>query len=226
MAIALPSDDRKYTDATALFVDEINDRFPDVGTFGIYNRRRIADSTSWSQHSWGNAVDITSPPWMLKPPLYSSASEASQAKYADHMAYLDAVRRWITDVAGHVLPRYVAWRRYMHYNHIHIDFHPKQTGIPPVLTPIQEDEDIMKTGDKGLRVVAVQLELIAKGQALPQYGADGDFGSETLAAVRAWQTDEGLEADGELQAVDMAILFTQEAPALEFETVRVLKGVK
>lgn len=34
------------------------------------------------------------------------------------------------------------------------------------------------------------------GYTLPRYGADGDCGGETVAAITAFQTDNGLEADG------------------------------
>ena len=38
--------------------------------------------------------------------------------------------------------------------------------------------------------------LMLAGEALPKYGADGDFGAETLKAVKSYQTKYGLTADG------------------------------
>ena len=35
-----------------------------------------------------------------------------------------------------------------------------------------------------------------KGYALPKYGADGSFGTETLNAVKNFQKDHGLTVDG------------------------------
>ena len=43
---------------------------------------------------------------------------------------------------------------------------------------------------------ALQELLLSLGYALPRYGADGNFGAETEAALRAFQADAGLEADG------------------------------
>lgn len=51
-------------------------------------------------------------------------------------------------------------------------------------------------GDTGDYVTKMQKALIAKGYTLPKYGADGDFGSETLAAVKKFQTAKGLTVDG------------------------------
>jgi peptidoglycan hydrolase-like protein with peptidoglycan-binding domain len=38
-------------------------------------------------------------------------------------------------------------------------------------------------GSKGSAVTHLQLALLRGGQELPKYGADGDFGAETRAAV-------------------------------------------
>lgn len=45
-------------------------------------------------------------------------------------------------------------------------------------------------------VAHVQVRLFALGYKFPQYGADGDFGGETETAVRAFQEDRGIDADG------------------------------
>ena len=42
----------------------------------------------------------------------------------------------------------------------------------------------------------MQSLLLRAGETLPRYGADGDFGSETLAAVRSFQRRHGLVVDG------------------------------
>lgn len=54
----------------------------------------------------------------------------------------------------------------------------------------------LKRGDKGSYVTLLQTKLMSKGYKLPKYGADGDFGSETLAAVKQFQKDNGLICDG------------------------------
>lgn len=61
------------------------------------------------------------------------------------------------------------------------------TGLqPPSLT----------RGDKGLAVKAMQAILIVRGCSCGPDGADGDFGGNTETALRRFQREEGLEADG------------------------------
>lgn len=55
---------------------------------------------------------------------------------------------------------------------------------------------LLRNGSEGSDVCALQELLLSLGYALPRYGADGHFGSETEAAVRAFQADAGLEVDG------------------------------
>lgn len=54
----------------------------------------------------------------------------------------------------------------------------------------------LKKGMKGSNVTMLQTMLMAHGYQLPKWGADGDFGNETLKAVKAFQKDRGLTADG------------------------------
>ena len=51
-------------------------------------------------------------------------------------------------------------------------------------------------GDKGDAVKTMQTMLIKLGYSCGKYGADGDFGSGSLASVKAFQHDNGLVADG------------------------------
>ena len=53
-------------------------------------------------------------------------------------------------------------------------------------------------GAKGKDVLAVQQALLAAGEKLPEYGPDSDFGSETEAALKSFQSKNGLEATGVL----------------------------
>lgn len=54
----------------------------------------------------------------------------------------------------------------------------------------------LKYGSNGKAVREMQEILIALGYKLPKFGADGDFGSETEKAVKAFQNAKGLEVDG------------------------------
>ena len=64
----------------------------------------------------------------------------------------------------------------------------------PAETPL--GSRLLLDGSEGSDVHALQELLLSLGYALPRYGADGDFGAETEAALRAFQADAGLEADG------------------------------
>ena len=54
---------------------------------------------------------------------------------------------------------------------------------------------LLKKGAEGASVEVLQTLLTAKG--FNTKGIDGEFGNNTLAAVKAYQTSEGLEVDGE-----------------------------
>lgn len=55
---------------------------------------------------------------------------------------------------------------------------------------------MLRKGDEGKTVVAMQLLLIGYGYNCGGYGADGEFGNGTYASVRSFQNDRGLEVDG------------------------------
>ena len=54
----------------------------------------------------------------------------------------------------------------------------------------------LKRGMRGEDVRKLQARLMELGYELPKYGADGEYGSETVAAVKAFQRDRDLTADG------------------------------
>ena len=54
----------------------------------------------------------------------------------------------------------------------------------------------LKLGDKGKSVTDLQKELSGLGYDVGKHGADGIFGQDTQSAVKAFQTDNGIKADG------------------------------
>ena len=56
---------------------------------------------------------------------------------------------------------------------------------------------LLKRGCTGEDVRALQILLMGRGEKLPLYGDDGDFGAETEAAVTSYQRKNGLAVDGE-----------------------------
>lgn len=70
------------------------------------------------------------------------------------------------------------------------------SGGAAVVVPSVEPEGLHR-GDEGSAVTAMQQALLLwYADALPLYGADGDFGSETEMAVKAFQQDAGLPVTG------------------------------
>lgn len=55
---------------------------------------------------------------------------------------------------------------------------------------------VLKRGSKGAEVWTLQTLLNGLGYGLGRYGVDGDFGGATETAVRQYQKNKGLEADG------------------------------
>lgn len=56
--------------------------------------------------------------------------------------------------------------------------------------------NVLGMGDEGEQVKTLQRLLIALGYDLGWYGADGDFGSKTDTAVKAFQKKHNLDVDG------------------------------
>lgn len=59
----------------------------------------------------------------------------------------------------------------------------------------------------------IQRRLLSLGHSLPRFGADGDLGNETRAALKNFQRAEGLPVTGAADAATLKALF--EAPASE-----------
>ena len=75
------------------------------------------------------------------------------------------------------------------------------------VTPVEPTTDTnLKKGDKGEAVKTMQTMLIACGYDCGSTGADGDFGKNTEAALRAFQKDKGLTVDGIYGPVSKATL--------------------
>lgn len=71
-------------------------------------------------------------------------------------------------------------------------------GQPAQPLPVPEFPGLVRSGDRGDAVKAVQARLIARGwsSVARAGGADGIAGPATIAAVRAFQQEKGLAVDG------------------------------
>lgn len=79
---------------------------------------------------------------------------------------------------------------------------------------VPADPATLQKGSKGTAVTDLQLKLMKLGYKLPKYGADGDFGTETEEAVKAFQKAAGLPATGIADKATLEALQTgQSRPA-------------
>lgn len=119
---------------------------------GVYNRRPIAGTSTWSQHSWGNAWDIG-----VKDPTTGDRVHS----------YLAAKRLARALPIGTIL-----WRVRNHFDHIHVEGVPKQTGTPPPAGSRTEGET----------VTVLQLQTALRKAGYDPGPLDGKFGPLTEAA--------------------------------------------
>jgi len=203
--------------------------FPDVRA-GEWNCRKISGSSTWSQHSWGNALDLYHVGWKY---------EVS----ARNKAFLDPIHQWLKTYRHELSIRTLLWQTRDHFNHIHVDGWPKGYGNPPCNggslrmqyndgrvvngdpgpangTPELPDKELVTVSDAqvlektmdGKAVADLQKMLIELGHDLGDWtpfdkgypaGADGKFGLATVDAVSAYQLGRELIVTGKADGVTL-----------------------
>lgn len=108
--------------------------------------------------------------------------ELTGSKYTDSPDCLGRGDILVTKTKGHTVVVISNGDRYEGA----VEVKPKQFGA-----------DVLVKGDEGAAVKLLQEYLVKLGYDLGRYGADGDFGSATEAALKAFQTDKGLTVDGQ-----------------------------
>ena len=130
-------------------------------------------------------------------------TELKESRYTDQSAYLRRGDILVTRTQGHTVV-------------------VLSNGSKAEVTSAEEaSRTILKRGMKGEDVRRLQLRLMELGYGLPRYGADGEYGSETAAAVRAFQADRRLAADGAAGEMTLAALYA----GMENTYTVVLRGV-
>jgi peptidoglycan hydrolase-like protein with peptidoglycan-binding domain len=178
-----------------------------------YNCRKIAGSNSYSLHSAGIAIDIDP-----KENPFSAGDRYSGKMRERHVAAALAIK----NTSGERIWSWGGnWSKpdRMHFqldqgpDHVTVDWSTVPGGRPSGLPsdtsgrlPDQE-ENMLGDGAKGQAVVEFQRRLLAwDPAALPRWGADGDYGDETTAAVRRFQEEQGLDPTGRIDGVTAALL--------------------
>lgn len=103
-----------------------------------------------------------------------------------------------------------------------------QSGVSVPTDAPATSTRILRNGDEGEDVKAMQTNLIRLGYDCGRWGADGDFGDATEMALKKFQRDHGLEDDGECgplsrAAMDKAIA-DLEKPHSEPRKVKISGG--
>ena len=78
--------------------------------------------------------------------------------------------------------------------------------VTETITPEPETKPTLRKGDRGEYVTLAQTMLIQKGYKCGDTGADGIFGANTEKAVKRFQQDNALEADGIIGPMTWAAL--------------------
>ena len=82
---------------------------------------------------------------------------------------------------------------------------PAEVNAPVGITT--QGGNVLGDGSKGRAVVEFQSRILGwDPEALPKFGADGDYGNETIAAVKRFQQEQGLDASGTIDGVTAALL--------------------
>ena len=87
-------------------------------------------------------------------------------------------------------------------------------------TPMPTHSTIRR-GSTGPDVVECQTDLIRLQYDLSPYGADGKFGAKTETAVKQFQKDNGLKADGIVGPATWAALDAAVGPSADLYTVKI-----
>ena len=164
---------------------EVHKRWPDVRSLGVFNCRKIANSSTWSQHAWRNAWDISSPNRVL---LMGPRTRLNPL----HMAYMDKIVAHLKANRQTYNIRTLLWRTTAHWDHAHVDPWPRGVGNPPCNGgPLQVQDrdgtisDNWGEEDMAKAVEGIQTNLNKSGFADPLLVVDGDWGPKTEAAHKA-----------------------------------------
>ncbi|PAF19766.1 peptidoglycan recognition protein family protein [Terribacillus saccharophilus] len=120
-------------------------------------------------------------------------------RIANHKS-LDPERR--SDPDSWLNPNGVTWKEFLADVKKYYDAWDGNTNVKikqPTKTAsavASNPEKVLRKGSKGEAVKDLQNKLISKGFSLPKYGADGDYGDETVSAVKALQKAAGITVDG------------------------------
>lgn len=236
--VAPPTCDAWAALANVLLAHNYDLRTPDTDS---YNCREIKGGGGRSLHSYGIALDVNwqTNPFKRTPDKRKVvfSTKATQAERAEEVrrgisdtdmtpAMIDDVLAIKTNSGKRVFEWGGNWHNVKDAMHFEIDVTPADlaSGIdqgtvkqpPPDAswgTPrgaLAGDDSVLAQGAEGPRVRALQAALAQRN--FPVGEIDGDFGPKTLAALRAFQTAQGLQPTGIGDSATLAALGLAAAP--------------
>lgn len=127
---------------------------------------------------------------------WEAAATGDDDTDADHVGIVESVKNGIITVIEGNYSQSVK-RRQIPVNYRYI----RGYGVPQYDTEKKKEVFTLemrqlKKGCKGEDVRALQILLMGRGYSVGESGADGDFGSNTLSAVKRYQKAHGIGADG------------------------------
>jgi hypothetical protein len=170
-----------------------------------YNCRKIANTSSYSLHSAGIAIDIDP-----KENPYTSGDKYAGKLKPNHVSAVLGIKNQFGDS---VWSWGGNWKKpdRMHFQldqgPLRVDVDWKTVPGEPPAGEISEEGNVLGDGSEGKAVVEFQNRILAwDPDALPKWGADGDYGNETITAVKRFQEEQGLEPTGNIDGVTAALL--------------------
>ncbi len=183
---------------------------------GAYSCRSITGrSRSWSGHAWPVAMDVNAKtnPFKRTPTLRRIRWGVDTDMPAAMVKEIESITASGVRAFGWG-GRWRSIKDAMHYQ-IRVTLGEIAGGVKAPrgfyggggTAPGGDDEMSLKKGDKGNAVTKHQKALIQwNPDALPKFGADGDFGGETEAWVKNYQKAADLVQNGVIDGVTSALL--------------------
>lgn len=88
-----------------------------------------------------------------------------------------------------------------------------QLRSDPAFAQVAAGTATIDKGTKGDSVKKLQEALIKAGYELPRYGADGDFGNETITALKKFQADAGVPQSGKFDKATLDKIAPASTPS-------------
>ncbi len=179
---------------------------------GSYMCRNITGGSKWSGHAWPVAMDINAKtnPYIRTPTLRTIRWGVETDMPAAMVKEIESITASGIRAFGWG-GRWRSIKDAMHYQ-VRVKVSEIAAGVkaPRGFYEGQGDDEMsLKRGDKGHAVTKHQKGLMAwNPKALPQFGADGDFGGETEAWVKKYQEAADLPQTGVIDGVTSALIIS------------------